>query len=85
MVFSRFRRSQINPEDEQKLDKSLSKTRGGVLGRLGSIFQANEISDDMWDDLEEALIMGDVGVDTTMKLVEATRGRVRNRERQTDK
>lgn len=77
MVFSRFRRSQIDPEDEQKLDKSLSKTRGGVLGRLGSIFQANEISDDMWDDLEEALIMGDVGVDTTLKLVEATRGRVR--------
>lgn len=77
MVFSRFRRSQIDPEDEQKLDKSLSKTRGGVLGRLGTIFQANEISDDMWDDLEEALIMGDVGVDTTLKLVEATRGRVR--------
>lgn len=78
MVFSRFRRSQIDPEDEQKLDKSLSKTRGGVLGRLGSIFQANEITDDMWDDLEEALIMGDVGVDTTLKLVEATRDRVRS-------
>jgi len=77
VVFSRFRRSKIAPEDEQKLDKSLNKTRGGVLGRLGAIFQANEITDDLWDDLEEALIIGDVGVDTTLKLVEATRERVR--------
>ena len=77
MVFNRFRRSQIDPEDEQKLDQSLNKTRGGVLGRLGAIFQANEITDDLWDDLEEVLIMGDVGVDTTLKLVEATRERVR--------
>ena len=77
MVFSRFRRSQIDPEDEQKLDKSLIRTRSGVLGRLGSIFQANEITDDLWDDLEEVLIMGDTGVDTTLKLVESTRERVR--------
>jgi fused signal recognition particle receptor len=55
----------------------LNKTRGGVLGRIGSIFQANEITDDLWDDLEEALIIGDVGIDTTLKLVEATRTRVR--------
>jgi len=77
VVFSRFRRSQIDPEDEQKLDKSLIRTRSGVLGRLGSIFQANEITDDLWDDLEEVLIMGDTGVDTTLKLVESTRERVR--------
>lgn len=77
MVFSRFRRSNITAEDEQKLDQSLNKTRSGVLGRIGSIFQANEITEDLWDDLEEALIMGDVGVDTTLKLVEATRERVR--------
>ncbi len=58
------------------MDKSLDRTRAGVLGRISNIFQASEITDDLWDDLEEVLIMGDVGVDTTLKLVEATRSRV---------
>ncbi|MCP4197986.1 MAG: signal recognition particle-docking protein FtsY [Proteobacteria bacterium] len=76
MVFSRFRRAQIDVEDQKKLDKSLDKTRAGVLGRISNIFQASEITGDLWDDLEEVLIMGDVGVDTTSKLVETTRSRV---------
>ncbi len=76
MVFSRFRRAQIGVEDQKKLDKSLDRTRAGVLGRISNIFQASEITDDLWDDLEEVLIMGDVGVDTTLKLVETTRSRV---------
>ncbi|NOX62035.1 MAG: signal recognition particle-docking protein FtsY [Chloroflexi bacterium] len=77
MVFSRFRRAKIDVEDQRKLDQSLEKTRSGVLGRIGSLFQANEITDDLWDELEEVLIMGDVGVDATLKLVQATRERVR--------
>jgi fused signal recognition particle receptor len=74
--FNPFRRATVDVEDQQRIDQSLSKTRGGVLGRLGSLFQANEITDDLWDELEEILIMGDVGVETTLKLVEATRDRV---------
>ncbi len=76
MVFRRFRRSHISDEEQAKLDRSLDKTRHGVLGRIGTLFQANEITDDLWDELEELLIRGDVGVDTTLKLVEATRKRV---------
>jgi len=75
--FNPFRRAKVDVEDQKKIDKSLDKTRGGVLGRLGSLFQANEITDDLWDELEEILIMGDVGVETTLKLVDATRERVR--------
>ncbi len=78
MVFRRLRRSQISAEEQKKLDHSLDKTRHGVLGRIGSLFQANEISDDLWDELEELLIRGDVGVETTLKLVAATRERVRS-------
>ncbi len=78
MSFNPFRRAKINVADQQKLDKSLEKTRGGILGRLGSLFQANEISEELWEELEEILIMGDVGVETTLKLVDATRERVRN-------
>ncbi len=77
MPFNPFRRAKIDVEDQQKIDKSLNKTRGGVLGRLGTLFQANEITEELWEELEEILIMGDVGVESTIKLVEATRERVR--------
>ncbi len=76
MSFNPFRRAKVDVEDQKKIDKSLKKTRGGVLGRLGSIFQANEITEELWEELEETLIMGDVGVDTTLALVESTRERV---------
>lgn len=46
------------------------------MGRIGSIFQANEITEDLWEELEEMLSMGDVGMDTTIELVETTRNRV---------
>jgi len=63
-------------QDELLLEESLQKTRGGFLGRISTIFQANEITDELWDELEETLIMADVGVETTGELVEKTRNRV---------
>ncbi len=76
-MFARFRRAHVSVEEQEKIDQSLDKTRHGVLGRISKIFQANEITDELWDELEEVLIMGDVGVSTTLKLVEATRDRVK--------
>jgi fused signal recognition particle receptor len=46
------------------------------MGRLGSIFQANEITEATWEELEETLIMGDVGMVTAEELLTATRQRV---------
>lgn len=63
-------------EDETRLEGSLAKTRSGFLGRLGTLFQANEITDDLWGELEETLIMGDVGVPVAQELVERTQERV---------
>jgi fused signal recognition particle receptor len=75
-VLKLFRRSQEEEKaDEQRLHDSLEKTRGGLFGRLGSIFQANEITEETWDELEETLILGDVGAETSARLV----GRVRER------
>ena len=62
--------------DEQKLEASLEKTRGGILGRIGSIFQENEITEALWEELEEVLIMGDAGMAATMEIVAATRRKV---------
>ena len=63
-------------EDDVKLEQSLQKTRSGILGRLGSIFQENEITDELWEELEDILISGDVGITATGELVERTRARV---------
>jgi fused signal recognition particle receptor len=71
-----FGKQEEKTQDEVKLEQSLQKTRSGILGRLGSIFQENEITDGLWDDLEETLILGDVGMAVTADLVEATRKRV---------
>ena len=49
-------------EDDLKLEQSLQKTRSGILGRLGSIFQENEITDALWEELEDILVAGDVGI-----------------------
>ena len=40
-----------------------------MFGRPGNIFQANEITEQTWDELEETPIMGDVGIETTEVLV----------------
>ncbi len=71
-----FGKQEEKTQDELLLEESLQKTRGGVLGRIGTIFQANEITDELWDELEETLIMADVGMETTAELVEKTRARV---------
>ena len=81
------------PEEEKKPEKKgffaklkegLDKTRknilGGVEGVLGSF---TKIDEDLFEELEEALIMADLGVQTTMDIVENLRKRVK-REHATD-
>ena len=71
-----FGRQEEKSADDIKIEESLQKTRSGIFGQIGSLFQENEISDELWEELEEALIVADVGMDTTMHLVESTRDRV---------
>ncbi len=77
-VFGIFRK---NPEqqaqDRAKIEASLTKTRQGFLGRIGALFQASEITEDTWTELEELLIQADVGVNTALKLVERLQARVK--------
>ena len=71
-----FGKTEEKTEDERKLEASLQKTRAGVLGRIATIFQENQITDELWDELEEALIVGDVGMRVAGELVNKTRERV---------
>ncbi|MFN3981088.1 MAG: signal recognition particle-docking protein FtsY [Caldilinea sp.] len=83
-MFSKLfgKKQEEKTQDDIKLEQSLQKTRSGILGRIGSIFQENEITPELWEELEDVLIMGDVGTATTRELLEATRARV---ERETIK
>ena len=69
-------RQEKKSAEEVKIEASLQKTRSGIFGQIGSLFRENEISDELWEELEEALIVADVGMDTTLELVEAARARV---------
>ncbi len=53
----------------EKLKQGLSKTASSI----GSVFTASELDDEFYDDLEERLIVSDLGVETTQKAVERLR------------
>jgi fused signal recognition particle receptor len=58
-----------------KLRDSLARTRSSVFGRIVNVLGAGEIDDDTWTDLEGLLIQADVGVETTMRIVERMQSR----------
>ncbi|MDF1514983.1 MAG: signal recognition particle-docking protein FtsY [Anaerolineae bacterium] len=56
--------------------ESLRKTRNTVFGQLINILGTGEIDDETWEDLEAVLIQGDVGVETTLALIQNLRAQV---------
>ena len=61
-----------------KIKAGLTKTRDALSETLGNVFTANEIDDDFYDDLEDGLIMADLGMDTTLKAVTRLRHKINN-------
>ncbi|HOO68824.1 MAG: signal recognition particle-docking protein FtsY [Bacteroidales bacterium] len=60
------------------LDKGLEKTKRGLFSRLSrAVMGRSRVDDKVLDDLEEALIASDVGVDTTLKIIDRIQERVR--------
>ena len=63
-----------------KIKAGLAKTRDALSDSLGSVFSGNsELDEDFYDELEESLILADLGVDTAAKAVERLRKTVRER------
>lgn len=56
-----------------KFRKGLEKSRTAVWSRLGGVFGASKLDDALYDELEEALLAADVGVETSLWLVEQVR------------
>ena len=63
-----------------KIKAGLTKTREALSDTLGSVFSGfSEIDDDFYDELEESLILADLGVDTAVKATEQLRKVIRER------
>lgn len=61
-----------------RLKEGLAKTRESVVSGLDSIFRGTEkIDDDFYDELEECLIEGDIGVETTEKILDELKEKVK--------
>ena len=61
----------------EKIKQSLTKTRQAMQSTIGGIFAGfHGIDDDFYDELEESLILADLGVDTSVAAVERLRQRV---------
>ena len=67
-----------------KIKAGLTKTREALSSTLGSVFSGfSEIDDDFYDELEESLILADLGVDTATRAVERLRKAVREKHLKT--
>lgn len=69
-------------EDKQgffeKLVSGLTKTRDNIVSGMDNIFKGfSKIDEDFYEELEETLIMSDLGVHTTMEIMEDIKGRVK--------
>ena len=70
-IFSFFTR-----EKKQVLDQGLSKTKESVFGKIArAIVGKTQVDDEVLDNLEEVLITSDVGVETTLKIIERIQAR----------
>ena len=68
-----------------KIKKGLAKTREAITETWNDVFSASELDDDFYDELEESLILADLGVETAGKATERLRKAVSSRHiRQAD-
>ena len=61
-----------------KIKAGLTKTRAAMSEAMEDVFAANEIEEDFYDDLEETLILADLGRETALRVVMKLRHKVNN-------
>ena len=67
----------FSKDKKDKLDKGLEKTKENVFGKLSrAVAGKSKIDEESLDDIEEALITSDIGVETTLKIIEKLELRV---------
>ena len=72
-----FLKNIFSKEKKETLDKGLEKSKNSFFDRLGkAVMGKSKVDDEVLDDLEEVLIASDVGVNTTLKIIDRIEARV---------
>ena len=72
-IFSLF----SSKQQKEDLDKGLEKTKQSVFSKISkAVAGKSKVDDEVLDELEEILVTSDVGVDTTLKIIERIEARV---------
>ena len=70
-------RAFFSKQDQQKLKEGLANTKKSFLSKLGTaLVGKTKVDEDLLDELEDVLIQSDVGVATTIKIIEALEARI---------
>jgi fused signal recognition particle receptor len=73
-IFSFF-----SKEKKEKLDQGLEKTKTSLFDKIGkALVGKSSVDDGFLDELEEILVSSDVGIETTLKIIERLQKRVAN-------
>ena len=63
-------------QQQERVEEGLQRTKRSWFRQIASVFEVDEITEDIWEDLETLLIQADVGVDTTVEVLERLKQRV---------
>lgn len=75
-IFSFFKKSK--EQEKETLDQGLSKTKESLISKISkTILGKSTVDETVLDELEETLISSDVGVDTTLKIIEKLQARIK--------
>ena len=79
-LFSKIKNVFVNKKEEvEKYDKGLEKTRKEFISQLSNLSRKyKNIDDDYFEELEDILIMADIGINTVMKFVDKLKLRVKS-------
>ncbi len=61
----------------KRLKEGLSKTRNNIAENFNNLFKASELDDDFYDELEETLVMSDMGFETTERIIDNLKDKVK--------
>ncbi|SEN58979.1 fused signal recognition particle receptor [bacterium A37T11] len=76
-LFDFFKKKEQSPEASEALEKGLEKTKEGFFSKIAkAVVGKSTVDDEVLDELEEILVSSDVGVTTTLKIIERIEKRV---------
>lgn len=76
-LFDFFKKKESTPQQQEALDTGLEKTKENFFSKITkAVAGKSTVDDDVLDELEEILVTSDVGVSTTLKIIERIQARV---------